>query len=315
MHPTPSTATIVTAGDLGGNAQSFARHLAASNLAPRTRQTYMEAVRSFARFLEENGMPTNLVGIRREHVETWIERLLAEAKPATAINRYRSLQQFWRWAVDEGEVAASPMLKMRPPKVPDVPPPVLTDDELRRLLAVCEGPDFDDRRDLAIIRTFYASGARLAEVTGLRWTPADHETNDVDLDAQTIAVLGKGRRPRTAHIGVRGAKAVDRYLRLRARHAHASSPMLWIGERGAMTVSGIAQMIRRRGDQAGIVGLHPHAFRHSWAHGVLSAGMSEGDVMALADWRSREMLTRYARATAADRAIAASRRLNPGDRL
>ena len=57
-----STPPIVTAGDLGGNAASWARHLRASNLAPRTRQTYIEAVTGFARFLTANGMPVNVPG-------------------------------------------------------------------------------------------------------------------------------------------------------------------------------------------------------------------------------------------------------------
>ena len=87
--PQASTPPIVTAGDLGGNAASWARHLRASNLAPRTRQTYIEAVTGFARFLTANGMPTDIAHIRREHVEMWIEKLLAESKPATATNRYQ----------------------------------------------------------------------------------------------------------------------------------------------------------------------------------------------------------------------------------
>lgn len=306
---------VATPGDLGGNAASWARHLRASNLASRTIQTYGEAIAGFSRFLTASGMPTDVASIRREHVEAWVEKLLGESRPATATNRYRSLQQFFRWAVEEGEITASPMARMRPPKVPDEPPKVLSEDELRRLLATCDGTGYEDRRDAAILRTFIGTGARLAEVTGLRWTPDNPETNDVDLDAQTLHVLGKGRRPRVVHMGTRGAKAVDRYLRLRSRHAHAGSPALWLGERGPMTVSGIAQMVRRRGDQAGLPGLHPHLLRHSWAHGVLSAGVSEGDTMALAGWKSREMLSRYARATASDRAITASRRLNPADKL
>lgn len=315
LTQTLSTPPIVTRGDLGGNAESFARHLAAENKAPRTRQTYMEAVTAFARFLEASGMPLDVANIRREHVEHWMKKLLAESKPATATNRYRSLQQFWKYLEDEGEITASPMSKMKPPAVPEQITPVLTEDELRRLLATCAGQDFDDRRDQAIIRVFLDSSCRLAEIAGLRWTPGDPETNDLNLDQSTIRVLGKGRRWRVDGLGARAAKSLDRYLRLRGRHPHHDSTSLWIGERGAMTVSGIAQMVRRRGDQAGIAGLHPHVFRHTSAHMYRAAGMSEGDLMAHGGWRSREMLDRYGKTLAADRALVASRRLNPGDRL
>jgi integrase len=74
-------------------------------------------------------------------------------------------------------------------------------------------------------------------------------------------------------------------------------------------------MVRSRGEAAGIEGLHPHAFRHAWAHANLAQGMQEGEVMMLAGWRSREMLRRYAASTATERALDAARRSGLADRL
>ncbi len=82
-----------------------------------------------------------------------------------------------------------------------------------------------------------------------------------------------------------------------------------------MTASGITQILRRRGRTAGVDQLHPHLFRHIYAHEALSAGTQEAEVMALAGWRSREMLSRYARSAERERAIAAAWRVNVGDRL
>jgi site-specific recombinase XerC len=110
-------------------------------------------------------------------------------KPLTALNRYRGLQAFFKWAVAEGELNASPMAGMNPPQIPDEPPPVLTDDELRRLLKACEGHDFTDRRDAAILRLFLDTGVRVSEAAGIM-LPGDR-----DLDDQVVIVLGKGRRP------------------------------------------------------------------------------------------------------------------------
>ncbi len=47
-------------------------------------------------FLAEHGMPTTVDGVRREHVEAFIEGQLARWTPSTAASRYRYVQQFFR---------------------------------------------------------------------------------------------------------------------------------------------------------------------------------------------------------------------------
>jgi integrase len=102
---------------------------------------------------------------------------------------------------------------------------------------------------------------------------------------------------------------------MRGRHPHAKDPALFIGTKGRLGPSGVLIMLRRRGGQAGIPKLHAHTFRHSWAHSMLSSGATEGDVMALGGWKSRDMLDRYGSVARSERAIEAHRKLSPADRL
>jgi site-specific recombinase XerD len=155
-------------------------------------------------------MPDAVASLTREHVEMFMADLLARRKPATASNRYRALQAFFRWLVEEGEIVESPMRNMRPPIIPETPVPVVSDDEIKRLLKACEGKGFDERRDTAIMRLLIDSGLRRAELAHLT-------VGDVDLDQNVVVVLGKGRRPRTCPFGRKTAVALDRYMRERAR--------------------------------------------------------------------------------------------------
>jgi site-specific recombinase XerD len=86
-------------------------------------------------------------------------------------------------------------------------------------------------------------------------------------------VHGKGGKDRTVRIDHEAARRLDRYLRARVRHGQAHRLGLWLGTggRGPLTANGIYQMVKRRGNQAG-VDVWPHRFRHHFSHTWLDRG-------------------------------------------
>lgn len=317
---TASVPEVMTPGDLGDEITAFLRAMRRENVSHNTIATYGTACRFFAEWMLENDLPTNVDRIEPRHVEAW-ELDLRErgAADATVHNRHRGLQRFFSWVAEQRDDDwRSPMAKMRPPRMERYQPRVLTLDELRAVLGTCAGKDLEDRRDEALIRLFFNSGARRSEIASLRYSATDPAERDVDLARGTVRIRpqsAKGRKERRASIDDRTIDALERYLRLRRKHPDADQPWLWLGTRGRLTDSGIAQAIRRRGQLAAISGLHPHDLRHAWRHHAEVAGASRETLMALGGWESDAMLRRYASTTANDRAIEQARKLALGDKL
>lgn len=297
---------IVAPPDLSLLLPSWELSLRAERKSEQTVKAYGDGVRRFVGWCEAHGHTPVL---DKATVTGFVAALLAAgAEPATARSRQLAVRRFSMWLAEEGEIADDRLLGMKPPKLDIKMVDPLTEDELKALIKVCQGPAMRDRRDEALVRLMTETGARAGEVVALA-------VADVDLTTGTALVRrGKGGRGRPVPFGPQTARAIDRYLRTRRTHRLASSPALWLGDRGkAFSYDALHQALGVRANLAGVPGFRPHRLRHTAAHRWLAAGGSEGGLMAVAGWTRPDMLLRYTKAQASSRAADEARRLNLGD--
>lgn len=186
-------------------------------------------------------------------------------------------------------------------------PKVISDDQVAALLKAAEGPSFRQRRDRAILGIMVDAGCRRAEVAGMT-------LEAIDLDAQTVRVTGKGSKTRTVFYSAKSGEASDRYLRVREKHRAHGLPNVWLGSNGPLTSDGIAEVVRRRSEMAGVLRddgrpLHPHLLRHRWTDLAMTNDMPPDSTLELGGWADMRTALRYGRARRPDRAIEAARRM------
>jgi site-specific recombinase XerD len=301
--------------DLSELTEAWAVSLRASGKTRETVRVYLRNVGQFLTYCDEHAVAEP---IRRRSLEAFLADLLDRGREGmTARGRLTACKMFARWLVAVDELETDPFVDVRPPAVDTKVVQPLADEQVRAMLDDCKTtktttPEraYLNARDEAILRLMFETGLRAGEVVGLlkddvRWTD----------DPPFLTVTkAKSRRGRNVPFSPQAAQAVGAYLRARRRRSHAAAPEMWLGARGAaLTYAGLYDALVARAERAGVVGFHPHRMRHTAAHRWLAAGGSEVGLMTMAGWSRGDMLQRYTRGRAEQRAADEARRLNLGE--
>ena len=278
------------------------------NLSPGTVRFYRDKLTAFTRWLDREGLDgLSLSDLTTKHLRDFLTDERKRTSPQQARHCYVSLRVFFGFLVDEGQLNTSPMAKVNPPKLPKKIIPALTVEQVTALLASC-GNDFYGVRDRAIVLLMLDTGLRAAELLSLTVAQIDVRGGG------KLIVMGKGSKQREVFFGPTTATALKDYLR---RRETVSTPALLINHyEEALTYSGLAQLLRRRGTTAGIPAhaAHPHAMRHTFATLFLRNGGNVFVLQRLLGHATLAMTERYLTLTGEDLA-AAHKQHSPADLL
>lgn len=217
--------------------------------------------------------------------------LTKQSLSSVSVQSYvRALRAFLKWMYDNDYIEIDICQKFKLPKATRKVIDVLTDYEIRAVYIALAGDDLVSVRNKLIISLMLDSGLRLHEVVTLTVSSV-HLT-----DRYLIVQQGKGNKQRVVPFGNVTANLIERYLKLTS-FAPCRSPLIIkvsdFDSAEAVSDNTIKQMFRKLKQRSGVVRLHPHLLRHTFATRYLENGGNIYALQAILGHTSLEMVKRY----------------------
>jgi len=178
--------------------------------------------------------------------------------------------------------------KRRPKPLRHFHPEVLTDDEVRRLMAACSARP-TGVRNRALLVVLYRAGLRINEALSLY-------PKDVDAVVGAIRILNaKGSRSRTVGMDPEGFAILQRWLDVRgARKITDRAPIFCDLNGEPLRTAYFRVLMPRLAAKAGIAKrVHAHGFRHTHAAQLREEGVDIGIISKQLGHRSIATTARY----------------------
>lgn len=296
--------------------QDYLLHLSVErSLGKRTIEEYEADLKLFFNWLEPlfvEGMSFAEIDPRTIREFLTMLRKGRQYTPAALNRKIACLKGYFAYLEAEKILPASPMSRIRSAKEARLLPKVLTQSEISRLLDTVEECLEETRfselrfRDRAIFELFYATGIRLSELVGL-------DRDDLDFEALSMRVVGKGSKERVVFFNQTAAAAVLAYLEVTPRKGPGGP--LFLNRYGArLTQRGVEKMFATVLRKSGLdKHASPHTLRHSFATHLLEEGSDLVTIKELLGHESLQTTQIYTNITR-QRIQAVYQRAHPRDR-
>lgn len=271
----------------------FVEEMELQRLAPRSRESYLDAMVAFAKHVRRP-----LDHLTPEDLRTYLHYLIAERQLAwSSCNIVACAMKFFYGRVlgwDVRNLVLPP--RTRPARLPEI----LSVGEVHRLLAAI--PNLKHR---TLLMTTYAAGLRVSEVVALKVAHIESERHAIRVEQ------GKGRKDRYTMLSPSLLTALRTYWQARR-------PRLWLfpgsDPSQPLHVTAAQRVYGQARRRAGITrGAGIHTLRHCFATHLLEAGLDLRTLQAFLGHRHLSTTGRYLTVSTAHLAGSAQRfdLLNP----
>ena len=265
--------------------EQFLDHLAnGRHLSPHSVKGYQRDLLHFHHYL--NQREGDFLHLASQQIQDFVARRHRQGASSRTIQRNLSaIRSFYRFLLSHHMVSSNPALGISAPKGVQKLPSTLDVDQVAGLLS--EGAEEEEGaievRDQAMFELFYSSGLRLSELV-------QADCGSIQLDEETIRVVGKGRKERIVPVGSKALRVMERWLRVRGALAAEGESALFVSQRGGrISPRTIQQRLAARAKERGVSQhVHPHLLRHSFASHILE---SSGNLRAVQEMLGHENIS------------------------
>ena len=237
------------------------------NRSDLTIKNYGEDLRAFEEFYGNLDSRLSWKSVDSDIIRDWMESMMDKGNNATSINRRLSaLRSFYRFALARKLVDKDPVHGVTGPKKGRPLPQFLKENEMDRLLDAESWTDsFEDVRNRTIIMTFYETGIRLSELTGL-------DDSMVDFSNRQLKVTGKRNKQRVIPFGEELLATFRDYMKCRDKEVNRQSEALFVSAKGQrMTSSQVREVVKKNLSKVCTLKKRtPHVLRHTFATAMLN---------------------------------------------
>ncbi len=215
-------------------------------------------------------------------------------KTSTLNRKISAIKKFYLWMDREKHISTNPSSRIKGLKFSQKLAFVLTENQLANLFSIPNTETSNGLRDRTILELMYASGLRVSELVGLKYT-------DCLLSEKAILVSGKGRKERVVPFGDEAVFWIEKYLSSSRPKLlkNKSSDFFFVGKGGGrLSRQFIWKLVRNLGAQIGLENYcTPHTFRHTFATHLLNNGADLRTIQILlghADISTTQIYTKIA---------------------
>jgi len=237
------------------------------NRSELTVSSYAEDLKAFEAYFKNLDMLLSWETVDADVIRGWMESMMDKGNRATSVNRRLSaLRSIYRYALAHQKVARDPSRMIKGPKKAKPLPQFLKEEEMNRLLDVVEwGDDFESVRARTMLMTFYETGIRLSELTGL-------DDTAIDWANHAVKVLGKRNKQRIIPLGEELEHTLLIYIRVRDEQVKAGNGALFVTRKGErMSGDQVRNEVKRCLSLVSTLSKRsPHVLRHTFATAMLN---------------------------------------------